>query len=75
MIGRASAKAAQRLTLIEVTKRLGDAERDRLLVVGQRPRQPVDEVLVEDERDDEAGAERDQRDQSRRAKLVEVLDE
>ena len=56
-------------------KRLGDAEGDELDVVRERRLQPVDQALVERERDDEGRRDRAQRDEEARAELVEVLDE
>jgi hypothetical protein len=57
-------------------ERLGDAEGDQLAAVGrQRPLEPADEVLVEDERHRRRDGERDQRDDDPVAELVEVLDE
>ena len=50
-----------KLTLTEVDERLGDAERDELLVVRQRLGQPLDHVLVEGERERERRDDRDER--------------
>ena len=53
-----------------------NAKRDRLLVlVRQRPVEPVDQPVVEYERDREADHERAEGDEDARAQFVEVLDE
>ena len=57
-------------------ERLGHAQRDRLRdLVGQWTVEPVDQPVVEDERDREADGQRPERDEETRAELVEMLDE
>ncbi len=56
-------------------ERLRHSEGDGHLALRQGDVQPLDQVVVEDEGDDEADPERGERDQEPGAELVEVLDE
>ena len=74
--GSARATAAQKLTITEITN--GSATPNVagfLCSVGQRRVQPVEDLVVEDVRDDERGPDRDQAVEESRAQLAEVLDE
>jgi hypothetical protein len=56
-------------------ERLGDAERGRPLVIRRKRRvQPVEDLVVEAERDPERDGQRDQADDQTTAQLTEVLD-
>ena len=75
-IGSAISSAAQRLTRIEVENgSIGLNVTGFVSIVGQRPVQPVEDVAVEDVRDDERGDDRDQADEDARPELAQVLDE